>query len=101
MQYVLWSVNEVCELSSEDNISEAISVPSQTDLHESSSESEFCRYSENKDQFVGGVTIQNVTLDPGPLIIHHPKIRRSMNTINTEHQCPIRGSASREIGCFI
>jgi hypothetical protein len=70
---VLWSVNEVCDLSSEDNTNDAISVPSKRDLHESSSESEFCRYSENEDQFVGGVTIQNVKLDPGPLIIHHTK----------------------------
>jgi hypothetical protein len=98
---VLWSVNEVCDLCSVDNNSDAISVPSHTDLHESSSESEFCRYSENEDKFVGGVTIQNVTQDPGPLIIHHPKIRRSINTINTVCQCPIRGSASREKGCFI
>jgi len=73
----------VCDLSSEDNINDAISVPSQTDLRESSSESEFCRYSENEDQFVGDVTTQNVKLDPGPLIIHHPQNRRSINTINT------------------
>jgi len=98
---VLWSVNEACDLSSEYNINDAISVPSQTNLHETSSESEFWRYFENEDQFVGGVTIQNVTLDPGPLIIHHPKVRRRINTINTVCQCPIRGSASRETGCFV
>jgi hypothetical protein len=61
---VLWSVNEVCDLSSKGNINDAISVPSQTDFRESSSQSELCRYSENEDQFVGGVTIQNVKLDP-------------------------------------
>jgi hypothetical protein len=55
---VPWSVNEVCDLSSADNINNAISVPSHTDLQESSSRSELCRYSENEDQFVGGVTIQ-------------------------------------------
>jgi len=91
----------VCDLSSEDNINDAISVPLQTDLKESSSQSELCRYSENEDQFVGGVTIQKVKSDPGPLIIHHPKNRRSINTINTACQCSIRGSESGEKGCFV
>jgi hypothetical protein len=78
-----------------------ISVPSQKDLHESSSESELCRYSENEDQFVGGVTIQNVTLEPGPFIIYHPKNRRSINTMNTTCQYPIRASASEEKSCSV
>ena len=98
---MLWSVNEVCDLRSEDNTNDAVSVSSKRDLHESSSESEFCRYFENEDQFVGCVTIQNVKLDQGPLIILHPKNRRSINTINTACQCPIRGNASGEKGCFV
>lgn len=74
---MLWSVNEVCDLSSDDNIDNAISVP--RDFYESSTESEFCRYSENEDQFVGGQTYTTLPVYAMGLSITYLDIHCGLN----------------------